>query len=146
MEIQDLVRIAKKYPNVDLEIVCQEVKVAVPELLEQLTRIAYCYNFNVGKIINAVNIPDVMKASIGAALQPEGIEDRKLQLGIAGMMPKSGPLVNVNIGTGPRSEDFVKDLDFIDVPSSDQSEEDSCGREQSSEGESELSRQDSDCG
>jgi hypothetical protein len=80
-----------------LEELCEAVGLAPGRLLGKVAEAMYEFNADVSNLLAAVAHPDVVQASINRALQPKGVEDRKIQFLHSGFLPAPrGSVVNVH--------------------------------------------------
>jgi hypothetical protein len=133
--VQEFVRLSHRFPESGAGELCARAGLEPPELLSHLVQVMFFYGQSVAKMLNAVNQPAVMKASVAQALTAHGVEDRKLQFEIAGLAGKKAPLVSVNIGNKGISEKFIQeadgDFEVIDVQPDLEPETDNGGGEKS---------------
>lgn len=107
--------------DVSLQTILESQGLRMDKLMEVVVPALVRAGGNIGRLINALGVPQVMKDSIRNASLPgmEGFADRKLQLDIAGLTPKTGN-INVigqmNVGGIERPEHTLKQVsEVIDV-------------------------------
>jgi hypothetical protein len=93
---------------------CKALEITPQDVLSNVVVALYNYHSSLAKMVNAVSVVDVMKASVASAKSPLGVQDRALQFKIAGLV-KSGPLVNVNLPAPVYSpEKLIHEMDVED--------------------------------
>ena len=81
--------------RMSIEELCEAVGLAPGKLLGKVVEAAFEFNSDVSNLIAAVMHPDVVQASINRALQPKGVEDRRIQFLHSGWLPTTrGSVVN----------------------------------------------------
>ncbi len=107
--------------DVSLEVILDSMNLKLDKILESVVPALVRFGGNVGRLINAVNIAKTMMHSVENAALPgmEGFSDRKLQLDIAGLIPKAGNINiigQMNLGGIERPEHTLKQVsEVIDV-------------------------------
>ena len=89
-------------------------ELAPDKLLEYVAPAMFRFGSNTGRLLIAIHQANVVMAGINSALVegPAGIQDRKMQYQMSGLLSKDGPQtqVNVNIGDLESFEDNVVDI------------------------------------
>lgn len=130
--VQSIVRLwNSSSPDTSLEDLCTQADIKPDELVGEATKALFKWKRMWAKWKNAQKLPDVMEASANAALCPNGVEDRKMQLQIGGILPMPGGnsiniLNNPQVGGLPTFEEDMSGgiVDVTPEPSAAENTED----------------------
>ena len=80
-----------------LEDLCATAEISPSQFLGGIAAVAYKHNYDVSRLIAAVNQPAVVEATVESALQPFGTDDRRILHTHAGFLPSpKAPQINVS--------------------------------------------------
>jgi hypothetical protein len=106
--------------NFSFQSACKSLQIEPHDVLADMVVNLYHYHGSLARIVNSVSVTKVMRASVDAALTPGGVDDRRMQLDIAGLLPRKGPLVKVDINEQNWSpEKTINEMDAINVSPDD---------------------------
>lgn len=134
-KVAELVRrweVAPKDGEFSFQAECKMLEITPQDVLADVVVALYNYHGSLAKMVNAVSVVDVMKASVESAMSPFGYQDRALQFKVAGLV-KSGPLVNINLPSAAYSpEKLIHEMEAdssIEMEGPDPQKEGNCERE-----------------
>lgn len=136
-KVAELVRrweVAPKDGEFSFQAECKMLEITPQDVLADVVVALYNYHGSLAKMVNAVSVVDVMKASVENAksFSRNSHQDRALQFKVAGLV-KSGPLVNVNLPAAAHSpERLIHEMEAdssIEMEGPDPQKEGNCERE-----------------
>ena len=106
---------ARRY--LPLEAFCLAAKLDPTDLLGPITRVAHLHGAMIGAITAAERHPEIVRASLDAAMLPDGSTDRMANLKHMGYLPSpKGSSVNVNVNASATAQSAAKSEGALAAP------------------------------